>query len=270
MSIGPTVHGDPVQSSESRFVAPAGVVLSGTCEAPPPSERFPQMRFLSAVVPARSRKVPPQAPLPAVDVKSNWVGGPPAVVLVDEVVVGVAVVDVELELDVDDDDDVDVVGASVELVVDDVGATVVVEEVVGPTVVVDEEVVGTVDVEEEVVGVEELVVVGTTQVHCSEQMEPSGQLKAPPGELGSHGSPSSTMPLPQSDGMLVLVVVEVVVVAGRDEVDDVVEVLVVAGRDEVDDVVVTVEVVTEVDVVGGVVRQDGRSRNTRSVFTWRA
>jgi hypothetical protein len=115
-----TVHAGPTQESAKRFVAPAGVTLSGTCEMPPPSDRFAQTRFFSTtVVPARSRNVWPQFPLPAVVVKSNFVGPAP---IVDVVVLDVEVV-VELDdevLELDDDELLDVDVLEVELVEVDV------------------------------------------------------------------------------------------------------------------------------------------------------
>lgn len=71
-AVGPMLQFVPVQpDSVKRFVAPAGVALSGTCERPPPSDRLPQRSFLSGIVPARSRKVLPQSPLPVVERKSK-------------------------------------------------------------------------------------------------------------------------------------------------------------------------------------------------------
>jgi hypothetical protein len=124
-SVALTVQAGPTQESPNRLVAPAGVTLSGTCEAPPPSDRFAQTRFLSGVVPPMPRNVLPHVPPPAVVRKSNFVGPEPSV---DVVVLDVDVV-VELELDVlelvDDEvlvlDDVEVlVLEEVELDVDDV------------------------------------------------------------------------------------------------------------------------------------------------------
>jgi hypothetical protein len=56
MAVGPRLHVVPVQLvSLKRLVAPEGVVLSGTCEMPPPSESSPQRRFFNGTVPAVSR-----------------------------------------------------------------------------------------------------------------------------------------------------------------------------------------------------------------------
>jgi hypothetical protein len=198
------VHDDPTHESEARFVAPEGVVLSGTWEIPPPSDRLPQMSRLSGIVPAVSRNVLPQLPPPAVDRKSNFVGTPPTVVVVVD--------DVEVEVEllvgalVDDEEDEVVVGAIVD---DDVVADV--DEVVVARVV---------DVD---------VVVGSMQVHTSEQVAPGAQVNAPPGDDGSQGSPSSTLPFPQV-GWVVVVEVEVLVDVGRtDELDEVVVVKTVDG-----------------------------------------
>ena len=58
VAIWPTLHTPPAQPlTAKRFVDPGGVVLSGTCEMPPPSERLPQSRFFKGTVPARSRNV---------------------------------------------------------------------------------------------------------------------------------------------------------------------------------------------------------------------
>ncbi len=55
-AVGPMLHVVPTQpDSVKRFVAPDGVVLSGTWERPPPSERLPQSRFFKTTVPAPSR-----------------------------------------------------------------------------------------------------------------------------------------------------------------------------------------------------------------------
>src|SRR6185369_4779223 len=114
---GPMLQMLPTQFvSAKRFAAPAGVALSGTCEMPPPSDRLPQRRFLIGTVPARSRKVLPHVPVPAVDRKS-MAEPPPIVVVVGAIVVGVTVVDDD-ELD-EVDELVVVVGAIV------VGMTVV-------------------------------------------------------------------------------------------------------------------------------------------------
>jgi hypothetical protein len=190
------------------------------------------MMFLSGVVPPTSRKELPQTPLPAVEVKSKAVGTPPVVVLVVEVVVEVEVVE---ELEVVDE-------LEVELVVGRIVDVVVLEDelvVVGSTV--DEVVVLVGTVEELVVvagTVEELVVVGSRQVQTSEQVEPGGQVKAPPGELGSQGSPGSTTPLPQSGDVVVVVLVLVELVVGA----------------SVDDVVVVSITVVELEVVVGVMQ----------------
>ena len=147
----------PLHDSEKRLVEPGGVTLSGTCEKPPPIERLPQMIRFNGIVPARSRNVLPQRPLPAVDVKSNAVT-PPLVVLV-VLVVGVTVVDV---LDVVARSDVDVelvVGMiDVELVV----GMIDVELVVG---MIDVElVVGMLDVELVAGMIDDVLVVGMIDV----------------------------------------------------------------------------------------------------------
>src|SRR6185369_16177792 len=71
-----------------------------------------------------------------------------------------------------------------------------------------------VDVVDVVVGASVEVVVVDAQVHAAVQTSPGAQRNAPPGELGSHGSPGSTMPLPQRFRVVVVVdgVVDVVVV----------------------------------------------------------
>jgi hypothetical protein len=164
-----------------RFVDPDGVVLSGTCERPPPSDRLPQARFFNGTVPATSRKVFPHEPDPAVAVKSNNVAGSntaPLVVEVLDEVVGVEVVGMtdELVLDVvvvgrgpvddevDEDDDVD-----------DVLARMVDEDDVLAWIVEDELVVGISPVELVelvVVTVDVLEVVAPTQRHSDEQVSP--------------------------------------------------------------------------------------------------
>jgi len=53
--VGPMLHVVPTHpESVNRFVAPLGVVLSGTCERPPPSESLPHPRFFRGIVPASS------------------------------------------------------------------------------------------------------------------------------------------------------------------------------------------------------------------------
>src|SRR5258706_16269021 len=84
-----------------------------------------------------------------------------------------------------------VVGASVVEVELVVGASVVLVEVVGGAVVV---------------GASVDVVVVDAQVQTAVQTSPGAQRNAPPGELGSQGSPGSTMPLPQRFGAVVEVV----------------------------------------------------------------
>jgi hypothetical protein len=141
---GPMLQTLPTQFvSVKRFAAPAGVALSGTCEMPPPSDRLPQRRFLIGTVPARSRKVLPHVPVPAVDRKS-MPEPPPIVVVVGAIVVGVTVVD---------DDELDDVDELVELVVV-VGRSVVGMTVVGVSVVDDDvlDVVGIGPVVDVVVG----------------------------------------------------------------------------------------------------------------------
>ena len=128
-------------------MAPVGVVLSGTCDRPPPSESWPQRSFFSGIVPARSRNVLPHVPVPAVDRKSSSatvVGGGV------DVVVTVLVEDVDVVAGADVDD-VLVVDDSV--VVDDVlpGLVLVLDEVVvGDVVLVDDVVAGS-DVLDDVV-----------------------------------------------------------------------------------------------------------------------
>ena len=147
--VAPMLHVLPVHPDNvNRLVAPPGVELSGTCESPPPSDRFPHKRFFNTVTAPTSRNVLPQFPLPAVDKKSNSNEVEVDVLddvevddvvelevlvelvdVVDEVLVElvveleVDVLDVEL-VEVDDvvDDDVDVLLVDevlVELVVDD-------------------------------------------------------------------------------------------------------------------------------------------------------
>ena len=267
-----------------RFVAPGGVTLSGTWPMPPPRERLPQRMFLSGVTPFTSRNVLPQLPVAAVERKSKKWGSPwGAVVVVVEDVVATVVVDV-------DDDVVELELAVVEVLVVVVGTVVVVWIVVGTGCVVLLDVVvvdGSVDEDGVVVScrvvvvvvgtgsVDELVVVGSMQVHCEEQVEPGGQVKAPPGELGSQGSPWSTWPLPHSAGWLVdelddvLVLVELLVVGATVDV-----VVVVPGGALVDVVLVVATVVVDVDVevlevdVGGV--QTSLVRKTRSDLMVRA
>jgi hypothetical protein len=174
-----TVHADPTHASPNRFVAPAGVALSGTCDSPPPSDRFPQSRFLSGVTPPTSRNVCPHVPAPTVEMKSKPDGPVPVVLVVDVDVVGVVVLDVdvlELELvevdeEVEDDvlddevlvevevevlvvvvDDV-LVLLDVELLVEDVLVLVVLDVDVLVVLVVDVLVVVVDDVEVELVDV---------------------------------------------------------------------------------------------------------------------
>jgi hypothetical protein len=164
-AVVPRSHCVPLQDSVKRFVAPGGVALSGTCEMPPPSDRLAQRRFFNGIVPARSRNVLPQVPLPAVDAKSKPVGMtvPPVVDVVD-VDVLVLVVDVvgcsvvgASELDVEDDVLVDVllvvgivvvgivvVGIVVGTGADDVVLVVVDDDVELDPVVDEVDVVGTV------------------------------------------------------------------------------------------------------------------------------
>ncbi len=145
-AVGPMLHKEPLQpDSVKRFVAPDGVVLSGTCERPPPSERLPQVRFFSGTVCARSRYVLPQFPEPDVDKKSNSrvVDVDVLVVVdVDDDVVVVLDVDVVVVLDVDVLEvlDVDVLV----LVVDDVLVEVV-DDVLLLVVVVEDVLVDVVD-----------------------------------------------------------------------------------------------------------------------------
>src|SRR5215470_7285203 len=56
-----------------------------------------------------------------------------------------------------------------------------------------------------------VVVVGATQLQPTHS-SPAGQSKAPDGELGSHSSPASTVPLPQVANVVVVVAPEMVVV----------------------------------------------------------
>ena len=150
-AVVPRLQFAPTHDSEKRLIAPAGVALSGTCEMPPPSDRLPQRRFFNGIVPARSLNVLPQAPVPAVAVKSKPVGvtGPPVVDVVD-VDVLVLVVDVvgcvvgASELDVDDDVLVDVVFVLVVVLVL-VVAIVVVGIVVGTGAELDDVVLVVVD-----------------------------------------------------------------------------------------------------------------------------
>jgi hypothetical protein len=46
---------------------------------------------------------------------------------------------------------------------------------------------------------------GPLQVHADVHVVPVGHVNAPPGELGSHGSPGSTTPLPHVPGIVVVV-----------------------------------------------------------------
>ena len=146
-NVAPIVHADPVQARVKRFVAPGGVVLSGTWLFPPPRERLPHASFFSGVKPPTSRKVLPQVPLPAVERKSNPWGlmGPPVVLVVDEVVTVVVdeVVVARVELDVEDELVEVVVVLEVELELDEdtvvevelvlvVVGTVVLDDVVAP------------------------------------------------------------------------------------------------------------------------------------------
>jgi hypothetical protein len=86
-----------------------------------------------------------------------------------------------------------------------------------------------------------VVVLFATHVHCGVQCSPAGQRSAPDGELGSHCSPGSTLPLPQVDSVVVVVVDAPVVVVVVDETP----VVVVVGAD-----VVVVVVGASVVVVG--------------------
>jgi hypothetical protein len=83
-------------------------------------------------------------------------------------------------------------------------------------VVVDDDVVVVVVVDDDVVVVvamvDVVVVEVDSHVHAPEHTSPGAQVKAPPGEVGSHGSPGSTMPFPHCPGTDVVVVDEVVVV----------------------------------------------------------
>jgi hypothetical protein len=132
-AVVPRLQFGPTHDSVKRLTAPGGVALSGTPDRPPPIERLPQSRFFNGLVPPTSRNVWPQKPTPAVDVKSKPDGPPPIVVLVDDVVATVELDDVvgaAVELD-------DVVGAAVEL--DDVvGAAVELDDVVGAAVELDD------------------------------------------------------------------------------------------------------------------------------------
>jgi hypothetical protein len=84
--VGPMLHVVPMQpESVKRFVAPLGVALSGTADLPPPSERLPQARFFSGIVPPRSLYVVPQLPAAGVERKSKREGGTVVVVLDDDV-----------------------------------------------------------------------------------------------------------------------------------------------------------------------------------------
>ena len=121
------------------------------------------------------------------------------------------------------------------LVVDDVelvlGGSLVVGAslVVGTSLELVELLVGTtVDVD---------VLVTASHVQTGEHTSPGSHAKAPPGELGSHGSPGSTMPFPHVPGVVV-VVVDVDDVVDDDVVDEVDDVVVVGGPlvDVVDDV----------------------------------
>jgi hypothetical protein len=183
------------------------------------------------------------------------------VVVVDDVVTtvdsGVLVLDdeVDVELLVAMLVDVEVVVAivaEVEVVV----AMVPEVEVVEGSVELDVELVDGVDAVVVVtVELEELVVVDVMHVQSWEQVEPGGQLKAPPGELGSQSSPGSTTPLLQSvEGVVVVVDVLVLEEVGLD-VDDVVGTEVGGVDVEVDD-----------DVVVGAPHATWVSV-TRSVFT---
>jgi hypothetical protein len=178
--------------------------------------------------------------------------------------------------------DWDVLVLDDELLVEEVGATLVdVELVVGT--VPDVEVVGAVEVDVELVdGVDAevvvtvelevlvvLVVVGGMHVQSWEQVEPSGQLNAPPGELGSQSSPGSTTPLLQSVVGVVVVVAVIVLDELELDVDDVVAA-------EVGVVTVEVEVLAgarllDVEVLDVDVDVDGTHAAwvsvTRSVFT---
>ena len=220
--VGPMLQTAPTQpDSVKRLVAPGGVALSGTCEMPPPSDRLPQRRFLIGTVPARSRKVLPQEPLPGVDRKSKPVPPPRVVEVVLCWVVLLVLVDDELDdvvgtvLDVGVDDvEVDDVLGTIVLAgaeLEELDELVVVVVLVTVLLLVDE--AGTL-VEVVVGGVMvELLVVLTVQWQVSEHPDPGGQ-KAPPADPGgSHSSPASIRPLSQM-GCDVVVVEELVDVVG--------------------------------------------------------
>ena len=52
----------------------------------------------------------------------------------------------------------------------------------------------------------DVVVLVDTQLQAPEQTSPGAHVNAPPGELGSHGSPGSTIPLPHVFAIVVVVV----------------------------------------------------------------
>jgi hypothetical protein len=186
--VGPSVQLDPVQLVVKRLVAPSGVGPSGTVDCPPPMLSPPQVSDLIEVVPVVSLKVLPQTPPATPVVKSRNDGPAATVVVVVELVVVV------------------VVGASVVVV----GAAVVVVVFSSVVVVVGDAVV--VVVLASVV----VVVVAGTHAQPAVQISPGGQRSAPDGELGSHGSPGSTTPLPHVASVVVVVgVVVVVVVVAR-------------------------------------------------------
>jgi hypothetical protein len=154
-SVAPTVQLAPTHESANRLVAPAGVALSGTCDLPPPSERLPQVRFFSGMVPARSRNVCPQVPVPVVDWKSKPLGPLPVVEVVEVEVDVVVVLDVDvLELDVLVEELVDVDELVLDEVLDDDGLVEVDVEVL---VVLEVEVL--VELEVDVLVVDVLVLV---------------------------------------------------------------------------------------------------------------
>jgi hypothetical protein len=298
VGVAPTVHEGPLHESVKRFVAPSGVVLSGTVETPPPRESRPQRIVFKGVTPFVSRKVCPHVPVATVDRKSNAFGTIPVVDVVVATGVDVVDEDVELLLDVlvvgtgaDVDDEVleleelvvcvVVVGRSEELDVELVVGGVVVGTG-AELVVLDEEVVvlarSVEELEVVTVVVEVVEVVGPTHWHVAEQVCPAGHGNPPPVESnapagddgGSHCSPGSSLPLPQTAGVvevvvLVLTCVELLDVVPCSDVEllDVVACIVV--------VVVTVVVVGGcVLVVVGVEPAQAPVSVTRSVFTSRA
>jgi len=119
------------------------------------------------------------------------------------------------------------------------------------------------DVVTVVVGCEAVVVVVVTHMHSAEQTAGGVQRSAPEGELGSHSSPGSTLPLPQVPPVVVVVlvvdVVDVVLASVTVVVEDVVTVVVedvvtvVVGCEAVVVVVVTHTHCAE-QIAGGVQR----------------